>query len=126
MDEKQLKYAETHEWVHLDGDIATVGISNHAQEELGDVVYVEAKEVGEEVEQFEELGSIESVKAVSEVNAPVSGEVTEFNQDLEDEPETINKDPYGKGWIVKIKISDKSQLDKLMDYDKYMEFIENE
>ncbi len=126
MDEKQLKYAESHEWVYLEGDIATVGISNHAQEELGDVVYVEAKDIGEEVEQFEELGSIESVKAVSEVNAPVSGEVTEFNQDLEDEPETINKDPYGKGWIVKIKISDKSELDKLMDYDKYKEFIENE
>jgi glycine cleavage system H protein len=126
MDEKNLKYAETHEWAYLEGDIVTVGISSHAQEELGDIVFVEVKEVGEEVEQFEELGSIESVKAVSEINAPVSGEITEVNSDLEDEPETVNKDPYGKGWLAKIKISDKSELDKLMDYDKYQEFLEKE
>ncbi len=125
MDEKKLKYTESHEWVSVDGDVATIGISNHAQEELGDIVYVEVKEVGEEVEQFEEIGSIESVKAVSEMKSPVSGEITEINPELEKEPEKVNKEPYDGGWIVKIKMSNKSELDSLMDFDKYNEFVEN-
>ncbi len=125
MDEKKLKYTESHEWVSVDGDVATIGISNHAQEELGDIVYVEVKEVGEEVEQFEEIGSIESVKAVSEMKSPISGEITEINPELEKEPEKVNKEPYDGGWIVKIKMSNKSELDSLMDFDKYNEFVEN-
>lgn len=125
MDEKKLKYTESHEWVSVDGDIATIGISNHAQEELGDIVYVEVREAGEEVEQDEEIGSIESVKAVSEFKSPVSGEIMEINPDLEKEPEKVNKEPYEGGWIVKIKLSNKSELDGLMDFDKYNEFVEN-
>ncbi len=123
MDEKILKFAESHEWVHLEGDIAVIGVSEHAQEELGDVVYVESKDVGEVLEQFEEIGSIESVKAVAEIKTPVSGEIVEQNSSLEDSPEKVNSDPYGDGWIVKIKISDESELDKLMTYDKYQEYL---
>jgi glycine cleavage system H protein len=125
MDEKSLKFAETHEWVYVEGDIATIGISKHAQEELGDVVYVETKDIGEYIGQFEELGSIESVKAVSEVNSPVSGEITEKNSSLDSEPELINKDPYGKGWIVKIKLANKNDLNNLMDFDNYQEYLES-
>jgi glycine cleavage system H protein len=125
MDEKKLKYTESHEWVSVDGDVATIGISNHAQEELGDIVYVEVKEVGEEVEQFEEIGSIESVKAVSELKSPISGEISEINSELEKKPEKVNKEPYESGWIVKIKMSNKSELDSLMNFDKYNEFVEN-
>lgn len=125
MDEKSLKYAESHEWISVDGDVGTVGISNNAQDELGDVVYVEVFEVGEEIEQFEECGSIESVKAVSPIKAPVSGEILEINEKIEDEPGTVNKDPYGDGWLFKMKVKDTAELDKLMDYSKYQEHLEN-
>lgn len=126
MDEKSLKFAESHEWLALDGDVATIGISNHAQGELGDIVYIEFKEKGEEVEQFEECGSLESVKAVSEIKSPISGEVIEINNEIIDKPEIINSDPYNKGWVAKIKISDESELDKLMDFEAYQKFIEED
>ncbi len=125
LDESKLKYTESHEWAFVEGNIATIGITNHAQEELGDIVYVEVKEIGTNVGQLDELGSIESVKAVAEVKSPLSGEVTEINSLLEKEPEIVNKEPYGNGWIAKIKISNRSELNKLMDYDKYVEFIKN-
>ena len=125
MDEKKLKYTESHEWAFVEGDIVTVGISNHAQEELGDIVYVEVKEVGEIIERLEELGSVESVKAVSDLKSPISGEVIEINSLIEEKPETVNEDPFGEGWLAKIKMSNKSELNELMDFDKYKEFLEN-
>lgn len=124
MDEKSLKYTKTHEWLGLENDIAAIGLTNHAQGELGDIVFVETKEIGETLEQFEECGSIESVKAVSDIRTPVSGEVVGINNILEEKPEAINKDPYGDGWIIKIKISNKSEIDSLMNYEQYIEFLE--
>lgn len=120
---KELKYAETHEWVKLEGDIATVGISDHAQGELGDIVFVELPEVGDDVNQSESCGTIEAVKTVSDLNAPVSGEVVEVNNALEDEPTLVNTDCYEAGWIMKIKVSDVAELDSLMDAEAYEKSI---
>lgn len=120
---KELKYAETHEWVKVEGDVAVVGISDHAQSELGDIVFVEMPEVGDDAAKDESCGTIEAVKTVSDLNAPVSGEVVEVNGALEDEPTLINKDAFGEGWIMKIKMSDPSELDALMDADAYEEFL---
>lgn len=120
---KELKYAETHEWVKVEGDVAVVGISDHAQSELGDIVFVEVPEVGDDAAKGESCGTIEAVKTVSDLNAPVSGEVVEVNEALEDEPTLINKDAFGEGWIMKIKMSDPSELDALMDADAYEEFL---
>ena len=116
---ENLKYAETHEWVKVEGDIAVIGISDFAQDQLGDIVYVEVPSVGDTFAMGEDAGSAESSKAVGEVKAPISGEVTEVNEALEDEPELVNTSPYGEGWIYKMKIADPSELDKLLDAAGY-------
>ncbi|HEX9776642.1 MAG TPA: glycine cleavage system protein GcvH [Geopsychrobacteraceae bacterium] len=121
---EELKYTEEHEWVMVEGDVATVGISDFAQDQLGDVVFVELPEVGEEVQVGKPFGVVESVKAVSDVYAPLTGEVLEVNDDLPDDPEMINTSPYGDGWMLKIRIADTAELDDLMDSDAYQAFIE--
>ena len=118
-----LKYTKEHEWILLEGDIATVGITDFAQQELGDIVYVEVDTEGEELDQDEVFGTIEAVKTVSDLFVPVAGEVLEFNEALEDEPELINKDPYGKGWIIKMKVSNPTGADALLDADEYQKNI---
>ncbi|RKX96540.1 MAG: glycine cleavage system protein GcvH [Spirochaetes bacterium] len=123
---KDLKYTNEHEWARIEGDIATVGITDYAQESLGDVVYIETPEIGTKVKKGEELGSIESVKAVSDVFSPISGEIVEVNEELADHPEYINQSPYDKGWIVKIKISNPEEADELMDNTKYEKFVKME
>jgi glycine cleavage system H protein len=115
----ELKYTKDHEWVKIDGDIATVGITEFAQSELGDIVYVEIETVGETIDQEEVFGSVEAVKTVSDLFMPVSGEILEFNENLEDNPELVNSDPYGEGWMIKVKISDASQIDSLLDAAAY-------
>ena len=120
------RYAKSHEYVHIEGDTATIGISDYAQKELGDVVFVELTQVGTQLEAGDELGSIESVKAVSELFSPVSGEVVEINEALADKPELVNTDPYGDGWMIKIKVTDASELDELMPADEYEEYIQTE
>ena len=116
-------YTKEHEWIALEEDIATVGITDYAQSELGDIVFVELPEVGTEIRQTEPFGTIEAVKAVSDLFAPLSGEVTEVNTSLEDEPEQINSDPYGNGWMIKIKIHDESELDSLLSAGQYKDLI---
>jgi len=118
-----LKYSKDHEWVRVEGDIGTVGISNYAQEQLGDVVYVELPEVGRTVAQSEEAAVVESVKAASEVYAPVSGEVVEVNQALEDDPALVNGDPTGEGWFLKVRLSAPGELDGLMDEAAYADYV---
>ena len=120
------KYAKSHEYVHVEGPIGTVGITDYAQKELGDVVFVELPQVGTQLEAGDALGSIESVKAVSELFAPVSGEVVEINETLADKPELVNTDPYGDGWMIRIRISDPTELDDLMDAEEYEEYCETE
>ena len=120
------KYAKSHEYAHPDGDVAMVGISDYAQKELGDVVYVELPQVGTQLDANEELGSIESVKAVSELFAPVSGEVIEINEALAENPALVNTDPFGDGWMVKIRMTDQTELDELMGAEEYEEYIEKE
>ncbi|MFT5487482.1 MAG: glycine cleavage system H protein [Paracoccaceae bacterium] len=117
-----LKYSKEHEWVRLDGDIATVGISHFAQEQLGDVVFVELPEVGKQVVQNGDAAVVESVKAASEVYAPLTGEIVEVNAALEDDPELVNQSPTDKGWFMKIRMSDTSQLDGMMDEAAYNDF----
>ena len=120
------RYAKSHEYVHLEGDIGTIGITEYAQKELGDVVFVELPQVGSELEAGDELGSIESVKAVSELFSPVSGVVTEVNEALADNPALVNTDPFGDGWMVRIKVSDATEVDDLMSAEEYDEFLEKE
>ncbi len=120
------RYAKSHEYVHVDGDTGTIGITEYAQKELGDVVFVELPQVGSQLEQGDELGSIESVKAVSELFSPVSGEVIEVNEKLADKPELINTDPYGDGWMVKIKLSAPDEADELMSAEEYEEYTQAE
>ncbi len=120
---QELKYTKEHEWVKIEGDIATVGITSYAQSELGDIVFVEIETVGEKIEKDEVFGTVEAVKTVSDLFMPVSGEIIEKNDELEDEPEAINKAPYEKGWMIKIKIDDPSQIDDLLDADAYKELI---
>jgi len=120
---KELKYAESHEWVKVDGDIATIGVSDYAQSELGDIVFVELPEVGDSAAKGESCGTIEAVKTVSDLNTPISGEVIEINEALEDEPTLVNTDCYGEGWIIKVKVEDASELDALMDADDYEDFV---
>ncbi|MFO7814916.1 MAG: glycine cleavage system protein GcvH [Halanaerobiales bacterium] len=120
-------YSENHEWISIEeGKEAFIGITEHAQEELGDIVFVELPSVEEELDQFEEFGVIESVKAVSDVFMPVSGVIVEVNEDLMDEPEIINEDPFGGGWLIKVEIKDKGELDQLMDSTEYESFLEEE
>ncbi|MDF3982419.1 glycine cleavage system protein GcvH [Luteibacter sp. PPL201] len=122
-----LKFAKSHEWVRVEQDgTVTVGISDHAQSSLGDLVYVELPEVGSSVQAGNGTAVVESVKAASDIYAPVSGEVVAVNEKLSDAPETINEDAYGEGWIFKLKISDKGELDELLGPDDYAELVENE
>lgn len=123
---KELKYTKEHEWVKVDGDIGIVGVTDFAQEQLTDIVFVELPEKGKKVERNKQLAVIESVKSVSDVSSPVSGEVVEVNDKLKDNPETINKEPYSGGWIAKIKLEDKGQLDGLMSAEDYENFIKTE
>lgn len=115
----ELKYAASHEWARLEGDIVTVGITDHAQDALGDLVYVELPEVGAQVAAGDEAGVVESVKAASDIYAPVSGEIVAVNEALIDAPEVVNSEPYGDGWLYQIKVSDVSELDKLMSAADY-------
>lgn len=115
----ELKYARTHEWVKIEGDLVITGITDHAQDELGDLVYVETPEVGSQVTAGEQAGVVESVKTASDIHAPVSGTVVEVNTDLEDDPDFINEDPYGKGWIYKIKPDNIADVEKLLTNAEY-------
>jgi glycine cleavage system H protein len=119
----ELKYTESHEWIKVEGDTGTVGLSDFAQHELGDIVYVEAPAEGASMTAGSTMGSVESVKAVSDVYSPVTGTVREANAALQDHPELINSDPYGEGWIVKVALSDPSELGKLMDAGAYAKYI---
>lgn len=119
---ENLKYTKTHEWVALDGDVATFGLTDHAQSELGDITYLELPEVGDSVKKGESFGVVESVKAASDMYSPVDGEVLEVNESAVDGPEVINSSPYDEAWLVKVKLSDPSQLDALMDTAAYNEF----
>ncbi|NND88613.1 MAG: glycine cleavage system protein GcvH [Flavobacteriaceae bacterium] len=119
----ELKYTKDHEWVRIDGDVATVGITDFAQGELGDIVYVEVETVDETLERDEVFGTVEAVKTVSDLFLPLAGEIIEFNDSLESEPEKVNQDPYGDGWMIKIKMSDSSEVDALLDAAAYKELI---
>ena len=121
---KELKYSKDHEWLKVDGSTAYIGITEFAQGELGDIVFVDVDTEGEVLEKEEVFGSIEAVKTVSDLFMPISGEVLEFNNKLEDEPELINSDPYGDAWIIKISVSDINELDFLLDADSYKELVE--
>ena len=118
-----LKYTKDHEWVRVEGDIAVIGITDFAQQELGDIVYVEIETVGETLEKEEVFGSVEAVKTVSDLFMPLSGEVLELNENLDANPELVNTDPYNDGWMVKVKISDQTELDDLLDSDAYSALI---
>ena len=119
----ELKYTKDHEWILVNGDQATIGITDYAQGELGDIVYVEIESIGDELQKEEIFGSVEAVKTVSDLFIPVSGEITEMNENLEDNPELINDDPYGDGWIIKMKINDSNELGDLLGADEYKELI---
>ncbi|CAM4107089.1 MULTISPECIES: glycine cleavage system protein GcvH [Flavobacterium] len=118
-----LKYTKDHEWVSIDGDIATVGITDFAQKELGDIVYVEVETLDQTLDRDEVFGTVEAVKTVSDLFLPLTGEIIEFNEALEETPETVNSDPYGGGWMVKIKISDNSQIEDLLSSEDYSALI---
>ena len=120
---EELKYTKDHEWISIDGEIATVGITDFAQRELGDIVYVEVETIGETLDADEVFGTVEAVKTVSDLFLPVSGEIIEFNQDLEDTPEDVNAEPYSKGWMIKMKVSDPDDLNHLLDSNQYRELI---
>ncbi len=121
-----LLYSREHEWLKVDGDEGLCGITDYAQDNLGDVVYVELPEVGKKVEKMKPFMVLESVKATSDVYSPVTGEIIEVNEKLQDSPELVNTDPYGEGWLVKIKLADKKELDELMDKEAYVKFLEEE
>jgi glycine cleavage system H protein len=123
---KDLRYTNEHEWVRKEGDSATIGITDYAQQLLGDVVYVEMPEAGASVTRGESFGVVESVKAASDIYAPGSGEVVEIHQELDEHPEYINQSPYGQGWIIKVKLSNPSEVDELMDQARYQELVMKE
>lgn len=123
---EDLHYSKDHEWVRVEGDVAVVGITDYAQNSLGDVVYVELPKVGEEFAANESFGSVESVKAVSEVFSPVSGSVSEVNETLNDEPEKVNGDPYGEGWMIKVRMSSPGEVDSLLTAAEYEDFTKAE
>ena len=120
---QNLKYTKDHEWVSIDGDVATVGITHFAQSELGDIVYVEVETLDQTLDKDEVFGTVEAVKTVSDLFLPLSGEIIEFNEDLESNPESVNSDPYGAGWMIKVKVSDLSQWDELLDSAAYAALI---
>ena len=122
----ELRYTKEHEWIRADGDIGTIGITDYAQDQLGDIVYLDLPAVGATLAQKDKLGEIESVKAVSDLYAPVSGEVLEVNQEAVDEPEAVNDEPYGKGWLIKLRLSDASELDAMLTNEAYDELIVRE
>jgi glycine cleavage system H protein len=119
----ELKYTKDHEWIRVDGDTVTIGITEFAQGELGDIVYVEVETEGETLNKDEVFGTVEAVKTVSDLFMPISGEVTEFNEAIESTPESVNNDPYGDGWMIKVAVSDASELDTLLTADQYKELI---
>ena len=118
-----LQYTDDHEWIKVDGDIATIGITDYAQQQLGDIVFVEIETEGETMDKGETFGTIEAVKTVSDLFMPLSGEIIEFNSGLEDAPESVNSDPYGDGWMIKIKLSNTAEVDGLMTADAYKEIL---
>ena len=120
---ESLKYTEDHEWIKIEGDIATVGVTDFAQGELGDIVYVEIETEGEEIDKGDVFGTVEAVKTVSDLFMPVSGEVVEVNEELEDSPETVNEDPYEKGWMIKIKMSASEEANDLLSSEQYKEVV---
>lgn len=120
---EQFRYTKEHEWVHVEGGIGTIGITDHAQKELGDIVYVDLPKVGAQIEQGKTLGSVESVKAVSDIYAPVAGEVVEVNETLADAPEKLNAEPHGDAWLVKMKLSEPGQIDTLLSAADYEEYV---
>jgi glycine cleavage system H protein len=120
---KDLKYTKDHEWCKVDGDIVTIGVTDFAQSELGDIVFVEVETEGEELDKEEVFGSIEAVKTVSDLFMPIGGEVIEFNEELESNPEVVNSDPYGEGWMIKVKVADQSELDELLEASAYQDLI---
>ncbi|MCO5725662.1 glycine cleavage system protein GcvH [Robiginitalea marina] len=119
----ELKYTKDHEWVRVEGDVATIGITDFAQGELGDIVYVEVETLDETLDKEEVFGTVEAVKTVSDLFLPVSGEIIAFNEALEEEPEKVNEDPYGEGWMIRVRMSDPSELEALMDADAYKELV---
>ena len=120
---QSLKYTKEHEWVREDGDTVTVGITDHAQGELGDIIFVEFPEIGQKIQKDEPFCTIEAVKTVADLFAPISGTVTEINETLDDSPESVNQDPYGDGWMVKVSVSEAGELDNLMSAGQYQEMI---
>ncbi|MEY4382640.1 MAG: glycine cleavage system protein GcvH [Bacteroidota bacterium] len=118
-----LKYTKDHEWVSIDGDVATVGITDFAQKELGDIVYVEVETLDQTLDKDEVFGTVEAVKTVSDLFLPLSGEIIEFNEELESTPESVNTDPYGSGWMIKVKVADLGELDSLLSSESYKELI---
>ncbi len=118
-----LKYTKDHEWIRVEGDTAYIGITDFAQGELGDIVFIDVDTVGESMDKEEVFGSIEAVKTVSDMYLPVSGEILEFNEQLEDAPETVNSDPYGEGWIIKVKVANADEFEELLSADEYSELI---
>jgi glycine cleavage system H protein len=120
---QELKYTKDHEWVKIDGNVATIGVTDFAQGELGDIVYVEVETVGETMEREEVFGTVEAVKTVSDLFLPLAGEIIEFNESLEDTPEKVNTDPYGDGWMVKIQMSNEAEIEGLMSPEEYKELI---
>jgi glycine cleavage system H protein len=123
---KELKYTDEHEWAKLEGEIAVIGITDYAQERLGDVVFVELPEIGTETEKGEAFCVVESVKAASDIYAPMSGEIAEINKNLEDHPELVNQSPYGEGWMVRIKVTDPAEIEDLMSSDRYRKYVEEQ
>lgn len=119
----ELKYTKDHEWIKIEGENATIGITDFAQKELGEIVYVDVDTVDETLDKDEVFGSVEAVKTVSDLFLPLSGEITEFNEELEDEPEKVNQDPYGEGWMIKMTISDLSQVEQLLSAEQYKELV---
>jgi glycine cleavage system H protein len=118
-----LKYTKDHEWIRLEGDEAVVGITDHAQHELGDIVYIDVTSVGETLSQDDVFGSVEAVKTVSDLYLPVSGEILELNPELDGTPELVNNDPYGQGWMVRVRVTDPAEADRLMSADEYKQFV---
>ncbi len=123
---EELKYTDEHEWARVEDDLVVIGITDYAQDALGEIVYIELPSEGDEITKGDSFGGVESTKSVSDLYAPVSGEVVEVNESLLDSPETINEDPYGDGWLIKVRIHDSDEFDELMDNEQYSEFLEKE
>ncbi len=123
---EELKYTNDHEWAHQEGEVLVIGITDYAQDSLGEIVYIELPSEGDEITKGDPFGAVESTKAVSDLYAPVSGDVVEVNEALLDSPELINSDPYGEGWMIKVKVYDPGELDDLMDFEGYTDFVEKE